>query len=64
MNEEYKKPCDKGCLNHKYHCCKCNTAVSYSPANYASRPQDIPNWCEYCLSTPSTEIIKEQKDVK
>lgn len=46
--KEYKQPCKEKCLEHKYHCVKCNTAVSYSPANYASRPQDIPNWCEYC----------------
>ena len=47
MNE-YKEPCPDGCTLHKYHCGVCHTAVSYSPANYASRPSDIPNICEYC----------------
>lgn len=45
---DYQDPCWKGCHMHKYHCAKCNTAVSYSPANYASRPSDIPNQCLYC----------------
>lgn len=48
MKKEYKKPCKKNCLEHKYHCAKCNTAISYSPANYASRLQDIPNPCAKC----------------
>ena len=45
---EYKDPCKKGCLNHRYHCGDCNRALSYSPANYCSRPADIPNPCPKC----------------
>ena len=37
--------CESGCLKHKYHCAKCNAIITYSPANYASRPNDIPNPC-------------------
>ncbi len=47
MNE-YKEPCISSCLKHKYHCVKCGTAITYSPANHASRPYDIPNPCMYC----------------
>lgn len=65
MEEEYTKPCDKDikdCTKHKYHCAKCNTAVSYSPANYASRPQDIPNWCLKCQKdNTSPQIQKEMQ---
>lgn len=46
--KEYQEPCLEGCLEHKYHCAKCNTAVSYSPQNFASRPQDIINQCLNC----------------
>jgi hypothetical protein len=45
---EYKDPCKKGCLTHRYHCGDCNRALSYSPANYCSRPADIPNPCPKC----------------
>ena len=44
-----KHNCPNGCIYHKYHCAKCLNPVSYSPANYASRPQDIPNPCEVCM---------------
>ncbi len=58
-NKEYKEPCEydiKECLKgHKYHCGKCNTPISYSPANYASRPHDIPNQCEYCKLNSLTQ---------
>jgi hypothetical protein len=37
------------CSAHKYHCGTCNRPLTFSPANYASRPQDIPNPCEYCF---------------
>ena len=40
--------CKKGCLEHRYHCAKCYFPLTYSPANYASRPEDIVNWCENC----------------
>lgn len=46
--EEYKDPCEPDCCKHKYHCGTCNTAVFYSPRNYASRPYDIPNICRVC----------------
>lgn len=45
---EYIEPCPKGCRNHKFHCGLCDTAVSYSPANYSSRLEDIPNSCQNC----------------
>ncbi len=57
MKNEYKEPCKEKCLEHKYHCVKCNTAVSYSPANFTSRPNDIPNFCEYCTVKPQ-EVSK------
>ncbi len=66
MNEEYKQPCKydiKDCPNHKYHCGKCNTGVSYSPANYASRPTDIPNQCEYCKKQPDPRMGVEIKEI-
>ena len=47
-----KKPCKmtpEYCSAHKYHCGKCNRPLTYSPANYASRPTDIPNPCENCF---------------
>ena len=42
------RECKKGCLEHKYHCGNCLQPLTYSPANYASRPQDIPNPCKNC----------------
>lgn len=56
---EYNTPCGRGCTNHKYHCAKCNTAVLYSPANFSSRPQDMPNLCNNCNFT-GKEPRKEQ----
>lgn len=44
-NSKEKKCCKKGCLNHKYHCGYCNAPLTYSPQNFASRPEDIPNHC-------------------
>lgn len=53
-----KKPCEKGCLEHKYHCAECFYPMTFSPANFASRPHDIPNPCQNCMknreSTPPT----------
>ena len=43
-----KVECSKGCLKHKYHCGVCNAPLTYSPANYCSRPSDIPNECTNC----------------
>ncbi len=60
MNE-YKEPCQKGCLVHKYHCSVCNTAVSFSPANFASRLEDIPNQCEYCKTNPQDPLQEKQE---
>ena len=66
MSKEYKNPCKEKCLEHKYHCVKCNTAVSYSPANFASRPFDIPNQCENCERTfkPETPQYIEPSENK
>lgn len=50
--EEQPEECKEGCLEHKYHCGDCNSPLSYSPANYASRPTDIPNPCEKCVNKP------------
>lgn len=60
--EEYKLPCKIHCLDHKYHCAKCNTAMSYSPANYSSRMQDIPNMCLFCKLNPPTPPQKESEE--
>lgn len=43
--KEESKECKKGCLNHKYHCANCFHPLTYSPQNFASRPEDIPNPC-------------------
>ena len=43
------QPCIPICSAHKYHCNNCYRPLTFSPANYASRPQDIPNSCEYCF---------------
>ncbi len=70
MNKEYQEPCEhdiKDCPKHKYHCGRCNTPISYSPANYCSRPEDIPNQCEYCkVATPTYDprMNLEVKEVK
>lgn len=65
MKNNEKSKCKINCLEHKYHCAKCNTPVSYSPANFASRPFDIPNQCENCNpfepETPQKEYICEKK---
>ena len=49
-NPQEPEECEKGCLKHKYHCGVCNSPLTYSPANYSSRPVDIPNPCENCNS--------------
>lgn len=46
------KPCVRFCSDHKYHCAKCYRALTYSPANLCSRPQDIPNYCRVCFKPP------------
>jgi len=48
VKDKQEKKCREGCLDHKYHCADCWGIISYSPANYASRPGDIPNPCENC----------------
>lgn len=62
MSKENLKKCKEGCLEHKYHCAKCGTAVTYSPANYASRPEDIPNPCEFCFHTPTKNELKDWEE--
>ena len=50
VKEEPREKCEEGCLKHKYHCAKCMREVTYSPQNFASRPQDIINHCEHCMN--------------
>jgi len=47
--ETGEEKCRKGCPLHKYHCGKCYKPLTFSPANYASRPHDIPNPCKRCF---------------
>ncbi len=55
-SQEYHNPCQKKCLQHKFHCVICNTACSFSPANYASRLEDIPNACNFCSQPQTTNL--------
>lgn len=55
--KKYEIPaCKKDCVEHKYHCAKCDAPITYSPQNFASRPNDIPNRCENCFPFPAPTI--------
>lgn len=64
--KEYIDPCEKLCINHRYHCGTCYRALGYSPANYASRLSDIPNYCKVCIEirTKPLTIITQPSDSK
>lgn len=57
-----QEKCKKDCLEHKYHCGTCNRPLGYSPANYFSRPQDIPNICEYCFGKQEVIFHTPEKE--
>ena len=57
-----EEECKKGCTEHKYHCGICNAPLTYSPQNFASRPQDIPNPCPNGCFLPATDQKEECLD--
>jgi hypothetical protein len=62
--KEKAECCEKGCLKHKYHCGVCNFSLTYSPANYCSRPSDIPNPCENCKVEEKAECWEDRFDLE
>lgn len=56
--------CKENCLNHKLHCADCWAPITYSPANYASRPNDIPNPCPNGCGRIPPASTEEWRDVR